>query len=289
MDDEGTQLRENLTSIRIIEENAGRRDREGCEQRLQPAVGDRRLDERGGRLRESYALNRRSDQRRVVVRDERAGDNRLDRPVPVDERPGALRAGTQRMGILIDDLVTKGADEPYRMFTSRAEFRLHLRIDNADERLTPVGYRAGLVSSERWHAFERKQRQKTRLTEAMARERKDVWLKRPESTIGELLPWIRETVGEEPVQGLLATVETEIKYSGYIAQQERQMERVKDADRRTIPAEFAFTGIPGLSREIQEKLTRVRPGTLGQASRIPGVTPAAVAVLDVYLSLGRVS
>jgi len=203
--------------------------------------------------------------------------------------PVVIRRMDGYTGILIDDLVTKGADEPYRMFTSRAEFRLHLRIDNADERLTPVGYRAGLVSSERWHAFERKQRQKTRLTEAMARERKDVWLKRPESTIGELLPWIRETVGEEPVQGLLATVETEIKYSGYIAQQERQMERVKDADRRTIPAEFAFTGIPGLSREIQEKLTRVRPGTLGQAARIPGVTPAAVAVLDVYLSLGRVS
>ena len=203
--------------------------------------------------------------------------------------PVVIRRMDGYTGILIDDLVTKGADEPYRMFTSRAEFRLHLRIDNADERLTPVGYRAGLVSSERWHAFERKQRQKTRLTEAMALERKDVWLKRPESTIGELLPWIRETVGEEPVQGLLATVETEIKYSGYIAQQERQMERVKDADRRTIPAEFAFTGIPGLSREIQEKLTRVRPGTLGQAARIPGVTPAAVAVLDVYLSLGRVS
>ncbi|HUA62152.1 MAG TPA: tRNA uridine-5-carboxymethylaminomethyl(34) synthesis enzyme MnmG [Verrucomicrobiae bacterium] len=203
--------------------------------------------------------------------------------------PVVIRRMDGYTGILIDDLVTKGADEPYRMFTSRAEFRLHLRIDNADERLTAIGYRAGLVSSERWHAFERKQRQKTRLTEAMARERKDVWLKRPESTIGELLPWIRETVGEEPVQGLLATVETEIKYSGYIAQQERQMERVKDADRRTIPAEFAFTGIPGLSREIQEKLTRVRPGTLGQAARIPGVTPAAVAVLDVYLSLGRVS
>jgi tRNA uridine 5-carboxymethylaminomethyl modification enzyme len=192
-------------------------------------------------------------------------------------------------GILIDDLVTKGADEPYRMFTSRAEFRLHLRIDNADERLTPIGYRAGLVSAERWQAFERKQKQKAKLLEILSADRKDIWLKRPESNIAELLPWIQQKLGEEPVQGLLSTVETEIKYSGYILQQERQMERVKDADRRTIPAGFAFAGLPGLSREIQEKLERVRPGTLGQAARIPGVTPAAVAVLDVYLSLGRVS
>ena len=87
---------------------------------------------------------------------------------------------------------------------------------------------------------------------------------------------------------MLTTVETEIKYSGYIAQQERQMERLKDAERRPIPAEFGFGGIPGLSREVRDKLERVRPATLGQAARIPGVTPAAIAILDVYLSLGRV-
>jgi tRNA uridine 5-carboxymethylaminomethyl modification enzyme len=192
-------------------------------------------------------------------------------------------------GILIDDLVTKGADEPYRMFTSRAEFRLHLRIDNADARLTPMGRRAGLVTDRRWEIFCRKEAQKTRLMHALECHGNGQWLKRPEAAISVLLPWVREVLGEEPVRGLLATVETETKYSGYISQQERQMERVKGSDHRRIPPDFAFAGIPGLSREVQQKLDRVRPVTLGQASRIPGVTPAAVAVLDVYLSLGRVS
>jgi tRNA uridine 5-carboxymethylaminomethyl modification enzyme len=191
-------------------------------------------------------------------------------------------------GILVDDLITKGADEPYRMFTSRAEFRLHLRIDNADARLTPVGRRVGLVTDERWEIFTRKQAQKERLTWALDTHRNGQWLKRPEASIGELAGWIREVLGEEPARGLLATVETEVKYSGYITQQERQMVHLKDAERRAIPGDFEFAGIPGLSREIQDKLARVRPGTLGQAARIPGVTPAAIAILDCYLSVGRV-
>ena len=95
-------------------------------------------------------------------------------------------------------------------------------------------------------------------------------------------------VGEEPAVGLLTTVETEIKYSGYIGQQERQIERLRNSERRRIPLEFRFDNIPGLSREVQQKLDRVRPATLGQAARIPGVTPAAIAVLDCYLSLARV-
>jgi tRNA uridine 5-carboxymethylaminomethyl modification enzyme len=191
-------------------------------------------------------------------------------------------------GILIDDLITKGADEPYRMFTSRAEFRLHLRIDNADARLTPIGRRVGLVTDDRWEAFTRKQAQKDRLMGVLETHRNAQRLKRPEVSIEELSGWIREVLGEEPARGLLVTVETEIKYSGYIAQQERQMVRLKDAERRAIPGDFQFAGIPGLSREIQDKLARVRPGTLGQAARIPGVTPAAVAILDCYLSVGRV-
>ena len=190
-------------------------------------------------------------------------------------------------GILIDDLITKGADEPYRMFTSRAEFRLHLRIDNADARLTPIGRRAGLVTDERWEIFTRKQEQKERLSKALENHRNGQWLKRPESRIAEISAWVREVLGEEPVRGLLATIETEIKYSGYISQQERQMERMKDAERRPIPAGFGYVGIPGLSREVQDKLMRVSPATLGQAARIPGVTPAAIAILDVYLSMDR--
>jgi tRNA uridine 5-carboxymethylaminomethyl modification enzyme len=192
------------------------------------------------------------------------------------------------VGVLIDDLVTKGADEPYRMFTSRAEFRLHLRIDNADVRLTPMGRRAGLVSDQRWDLLVRKQRQAGLLNAALERHRYGQWLKRPEASIAEISEWVRQVLGEEPVRGLVTTVETEVKYGGYVAQQEREMERMKGAERRPIPAGFDFKGIPGLSREVQTKLERVRPVTLGQASRIPGVTPAAVAILDVYLDLNRV-
>jgi tRNA uridine 5-carboxymethylaminomethyl modification enzyme len=191
-------------------------------------------------------------------------------------------------GILIDDLISKGADEPYRMFTSRAEYRLHLRIDNADVRLTPIGRRAGLVTDERWELLLQNRSQYERLMKALETHRNGQWLKRPEAGITEILPWIQEVLGDAPVRGLLTTVETEIKYSGYIQQQERQMERLKDSERRPIPAEFAYKGIPGLSREVQDKLERVRPVTLGQAARIPGVTPAAIAVLDCYLSLSRV-
>ncbi len=207
-------------------------------------------------------------------------------------------------GILIDDLVSKGADEPYRMFTSRAEFRLHLRIDNADERLTPLGKKAGLVSPERWANFARKQDQKGRILGFLETTRASavpelvgldaasdnptlaVWLRRPEAGIGRLEHWIAGRLGQPLAHGVLTTIETELKYAGYIAQQERQIQELADAEGRRIPADFTYHGIPGLSTEVQQKLSRVRPATLGQAGRIPGVTPAAVAVLDVYLSLG---
>ena len=192
------------------------------------------------------------------------------------------------VGVLIDDLVTKGADEPYRMFTSRAEFRLHLRIDNADARLTPVGRSAGLVSDHRWDVLVRKLRQAALLKSALEGHRYGQWLKRPEASIADIGAWVRQVLGEEPVRGLVTTVETGVKYGGYLAQQEREMERMKGAERRPIPTGFDFKGIPGLSREVQAKLEHVRPATLGQASRIPGVTPAAVAILDVYLNVNRV-
>ena len=207
-------------------------------------------------------------------------------------------------GILIDDLITKGADEPYRMFTSRAEYRLHLRIDNADERLTPLGRAVGLVDDRRWERFERKRRQKRQLVELLRNQRVTpqdfpglgssgedrptllVWLKRPEAKIEVLRPWITERIGE-PEHGLLTTVETESKYEGYMLQQQRQIERLKDSERRPIARTFDYGGIPGLSNEITEKLKKVQPETLGQAARIPGVTPAAVAVLDIYLTMNR--
>jgi tRNA uridine 5-carboxymethylaminomethyl modification enzyme len=204
-------------------------------------------------------------------------------------------------GILISDLISKGADEPYRMFTSRAEFRLHLRIDNADERLTPIGRRIGLVSDDRWSLYSRKVAQRARIKALMETrmsrtgvslpdgDRPSVaeWMRRPESRIADLKAWIRAEIGEELIHGTLKTTETELKYSGYIAQQQRQVERLRNSDDRRIPMDFCYQDIPGLSREVREKLDRVRPGTLGGAAVIPGVTPAAIAVLDVYLRLAQ--
>lgn len=205
------------------------------------------------------------------------------------------------VGILVDDLVTKGADEPYRMFTSRAEFRLSLRIDNADERLTPEGRRIGLVTDERWEMFSRKRAQKgalRRLLETVKVEAEGFglppgerplladWLRRPEARIEMVAPLLSAALGETPVREVLSSLETELKYAGYVAQQDRQIARLRQAEGRRIPERFGFRGVPGLSREVSEKLERVRPETLGQAARIPGVTPAAIAVLDVYLAIG---
>jgi tRNA uridine 5-carboxymethylaminomethyl modification enzyme len=191
------------------------------------------------------------------------------------------------IGIMIDDLITKGTDEPYRMFTSRAEYRLHLRIDNADARLTPLGEEIGLASSERGATFRIKREQTARLLAALNSSPKGNYLRRPEVRIGELLPWIAETLGTVPERGVLMTAETETKYAGYLDQQKRQIERLRGSDSRAIPETLRFEAIPGISREVGERLTRVRPSTLGQASRIPGVTAAAVAILDVYLSVSR--
>jgi len=188
------------------------------------------------------------------------------------------------IGIMVDDLVTRGADEPYRMFTSRAEYRLQLRIDNADERLTPVGRRIGLVGEDRWARLQRKLDLKSRLL-ALLGAKREAWLRRPEARIEMLRPELERELGEALPKAVLWTVETEVKYDGYLRQQERMVERLREAESRRIPLDFDYRSVPGLSREILEKLERVRPETLGQASRIPGVTPAAIAVLDCYLSL----
>jgi tRNA uridine 5-carboxymethylaminomethyl modification enzyme len=203
------------------------------------------------------------------------------------------------VGILVDDLISKGAEEPYRMFTSRAEFRLHLRIDNADERLTPIGRGIGLVTDERWERFERKQEQKSRVKELLRNFRTnllglgaatdnpllEVWLRRPDARIGQIEGWLAGQLGQDLAHGVLTTVETEIKYAGYMTQQDKAIRQLVQSEGRLIPEGFIYDNIPGLSNEVRQKLTRVRPETLGQARRIPGVTPAAIAVLDVYLSL----
>jgi len=277
----------------------------------------------------------------------------INAALAVKQEPPLLLDRTEAYtAILIDDLISKGTNEPYRMFTSRAEFRLHLRIDNADRRLTPHGRRVGLISDQAWSAYLAKQQRMSALREVLdktrlsgelleklqavtiilsedartqnlktvilsedarsASESKDPYsldltanlgaplsqlLKRPEITIERLTPILRElapdffadhvTTDRLPalLRNELKSVETEIKYEGYLKQQEKAIERLKRAEQRTIPDWFDYKSVSGLSREMQEKLLKVRPRSIGQASRIPGVTPAAVSLINVYIEI----
>jgi tRNA uridine 5-carboxymethylaminomethyl modification enzyme len=283
------------------------------------------------------------------------------------EQPLVLDRTEAYTAILIDDLISKGTNEPYRMFTSRAEFRLHLRIDNADRRLTPHGRRIGLINDEAWADYQAKEQraqklsaflEKTRISadllEKIVRAQQDrltelarsksggeeelseatdavgtnsmsamannlgsavgsllaQLLKRPEIVIEDLTAVVRESYPEyfaeienqnpprrhggtekipltlsSAARNEMKTVETEIKYAGYLDQQRKSIERLKKAEQRLIPDWFDYGKVSGLSREINEKLQRVRPRTLGHASRIPGVTPAAVSLINVYIEI----
>ena len=235
-------------------------------------------------------------------------------------------------GILIDDLISKGTNEPYRMFTSRAEFRLHLRIDNADRRLTPYGRGLGLISDQAWAEYEQKQARMGGLERLLSTGKVSIeslaaggfgaltatagltWaqlLKRPEVTIEPVLGAMREAVAKEPLlaeysaalcldsgqipngpttlpavlRNEARAVETEIKFAGYLEQQKKSIEKLKAAESVTIPDWIEYSAMSGLSREMREILERVRPITIGQASRLPGVTPAALSLVHVSIRL----
>jgi len=194
------------------------------------------------------------------------------------------------LGVLVDDLVTRGVSEPYRMFTSRAEYRLMLREDNADLRLTEAGRRLGLVSDVRWEAFNRKRDAITRETERLKatyvsagfREKRSVYelLRRPEVHYAGV---VTEPVADPAVAD---QVEIQAKYEGYIERQREEVARRAELESRALPLDLDYRGVRGLSAEVQQKLNRHRPETIGQAARISGVTPAAISLLLVHLKRG---
>jgi tRNA uridine 5-carboxymethylaminomethyl modification enzyme len=207
--------------------------------------------------------------------------------------PFTLSRAEAYIGILVDDLISHGCLEPYRMFTSRAEYRLLLRVDNADLRLTPRGREARLVDDERWESHRSRAARFAGNLErvGMATVREVTggripaiqWLRQPSSKLEAL---VRDGLAlEQPISRVdIPSVETTVKYEGYLKRQQADIKRRFREEHRRIPQGFVYAAVPGLSREVVQRLTEVRPETIGQATRIAGVTPAAIAVISTYVS-----
>ncbi len=225
------------------------------------------------------------------------------------KKPFVLTRANSYIGTLIDDLVTKGANEPYRMMTSRSEYRLILRQDNADERLTPTGYELGLISEKRYEKFlakqelKRKEIKRLESTTAAPTEKLNELLVSRETSpvttgIREINLLRRPQIGYDVIkqidpdcpdldQSLIEQIEVEIKYEGYIQKQLKQVEQVKKLENKLLPTDFDYTTIAGLRLEAQEKLNKIKPLNIGQASRISGVSPADISVLLIWLATNK--
>ncbi len=209
--------------------------------------------------------------------------------------PFVLRRDQAYIGVLIDDLISKGVDEPYRLFTARAEHRLHLRMDNADRRLVPLGRKLGLIPDEAYERYEARQKRLGTATAFLGREKTrdgknntvslKEYLKKPEIRLADVLKCrkIPEALSDEDMRCL----ESDIKYEGYIRRQDKEISRLARTDRMKIPVGMAFDDVPGLTREAVEKLGKYGPATLGEAKKIPGLTPAALFGLSLFIEARR--
>jgi len=211
------------------------------------------------------------------------------------QKPFILRRDEAYIGVLIDDLISKGVEEPYRLFTSRAEYRILLRIDNADKRLIKYGYRYGLIEEKEYEVFLKKQEKINKTMAFLQKEKiktksnetislKD-FLKKPEVKLENVLEYkkFKFNLTDEEIRH----IESEVKYEGYLKKQEKEIARIRKIDKEKIPKEVDYGKIPGFTQEVREKLEKFRPQTIGEAKKIPGITPAAIVNLHVYLNIQK--